>query len=316
MSKSEKTKPSKRNKPLESERWAIVRRILGHGLLAAVLISAFVAGFVHLRRYVETRIVFATEPPTVVLKNRPVWMSDYVAARIAATARPVGTHSSLDPQLLRDADAALRHNPWIAQVNQVRRVYGQKPGDTLEIDCDYRAPVALVQWGSDFWLVDRQGYKLPAQYCDDELPRVVFGKSGRLELRIISGVRLPPPQHAGESWPGDDLRAGIQLIEHLYGLAFTEEIQRVDVSNFAGRINPREAQLVLATRYPSLIKWGEPWSAGEGFHVEIGPEQKLARLEQVWKEYARVDAGQPWIDVRFDRVVIPSVEPARADGRR
>jgi len=52
--------------------------------------------------------------------------------------------------------------------------------------------------------------------------------------------------------------------------------------------------------------------------VEVSAAQKLSYMERVWKQYGRVDANQPWIDIRFDKITYPSAaapEPhARIDG--
>src|SRR5690606_15926558 len=102
------------------------------------LIGSAAAGTFYLHRWVRNVVVFTPEPPKVVLVNRPVWMSDFLAETIAHSARPATATSPLDHQALKDAVAVLRHNPWIRNVRQVRRVYRDGPGDTLEIDCDYR----------------------------------------------------------------------------------------------------------------------------------------------------------------------------------
>src|SRR2546429_5307533 len=59
----------------------------------ALPISVLFAAVALDRRYVENKLVPATEPAKVVLKNRPVWMSDFLAEQIARTARPNGTRS-------------------------------------------------------------------------------------------------------------------------------------------------------------------------------------------------------------------------------
>ena len=66
--------------------------------------------------------------------------------------------------MLVEAREALEKNPWIAKVYDVRRAYGNGPGDLLEINCEYRVPVALVKWGDYYSLVDRTGFRLPEQY--------------------------------------------------------------------------------------------------------------------------------------------------------
>ena len=62
--------------------------------------------------------------------------------------------------LLVAAAGKLQANPWVRDVHFVRRVFGERPGDTLEIDCEFRAPIALVQWGDYYWLVDGDGMTL------------------------------------------------------------------------------------------------------------------------------------------------------------
>ena len=59
-------------------------------------------------------------------------------------------------------------------MKSVRRAYSQKPGDTIEIDCDYRVPLALVHWKEYYWLVDSEGVKLPEQFTQKQLPQVIY----------------------------------------------------------------------------------------------------------------------------------------------
>ena len=43
-------------------------------------------------------------------------------------------------------------------------------------------------------------------------------------------------------------------------------------------------------------------------HTSIHPKtqcQKLQSMKSVVEQYHRVDAGQPWIDIRYDKVTIP-----------
>ena len=78
-----------------------------------------------------------------MLINRPAWMSDFLAAQIVKSTQPIGLHSAFNQQLLIDTAKSLESNPWIKHVNQIRRVFGEAPGDTLTVDCEYRAPPLL-----------------------------------------------------------------------------------------------------------------------------------------------------------------------------
>src|SRR3954462_860314 len=137
MPKTKKPKPVKVKDP---ERAATIRRVQLNVTAAMALLSLLGLGFHFMRQHVEKDIVFPDRPPKVVLKNRPAWMSEALAISIVNSIKPAGTPSAFDRQLLIATAAILKTNPWIKQIHQVRRAYGQKPADTLEIDCDYRAP--------------------------------------------------------------------------------------------------------------------------------------------------------------------------------
>jgi hypothetical protein len=200
-------------------------------------------------------------------------------------------------------------------VNEIRRAYGKRPGDTIEIDCEYRVPLALVHWKDYYWLVDSEGVKLPEQFTAKQLPQVIYGRDSKLLFRVIEGVRQPPVE-SGRQWMGDDLVAGLTLAQYLAGQPYTEEVVRIDVSNFGGRDNAKEAQLVLLTKRGSEVRWGRPVNAKD-FFIEVSVAQKLDYMRRVYNQFGRVDANQAWIDIRFDKITYPSSEPqARIDSIR
>jgi cell division septal protein FtsQ len=143
------------------------------------------AGYYRIQSYVDRQLVFPVAPPRVVLLNQPAWMSDRLAQQIIESVRPAGTHSAFDQQMLIDIAGLLQSNPWVRHVNQVRRVYGNSPGDAVEVDCDYRTPAALARWGDNFWLVDGDGYELPEQYSAAQLNRIMLASDGTISLRVI-----------------------------------------------------------------------------------------------------------------------------------
>jgi hypothetical protein len=301
-------------KPRDPEAAARWRRAMLH-TLGVVILAGLLGGGVYLDRgYVEHKLLPPGEPPRVVLKNKPVWMTDFLAEQIARAAQPAGMHSAFDHQLLVDTVTLLKANPWIREVHQVRRAYGDKPGDTLEVDCEYRAPVALVHWKDYFWLVDGDGIKLPEAFGAADIPRIVMGQDGHMNIRVVEGVGHAPPE-SGTKWPGEDLHAGLDLVKLLYGRSYAEEIEKVDVSNFARRHDPKAAQLVLITKYNTEVRWGIPVTVtDDNFFVEVSPAQKLAYMEAIVKEKGRVDGHFPWVDIRFDAVTHPSIGNAQTAG--
>jgi len=289
-------------------RWHIAAAMLH--LLGALI---FVGGLVYLvdvtKKYVEDEAIGPIGPLRIALVNKPVWMSDYLAQQIAETI-PKNSGSAFDHDLLVRTVARLKKNPWISEVKQVRRVYGEKPGDTLEVDCDYRAPIALVKWGQAYWLVDNDGYLLPEKYTDANLDKIVVGRDNRTTIRVIEGVRQPPPE-AGRRWAGADLAAGLDLVKLFYGKLFLDEVTGVDVTNYGGRIRRSDPQLVLDTRYGTQVWWGRPLNTKD-FFVEVSAARKLEILRAVVQKDGRIDANRSYLDVRYDNLLVPTTLPSEA----
>lgn len=105
--------------------------------------------------------------------------------------------------------------------------------------------MALVRWNEAYRFVDAHGVLLPDQFSEADLGKVIYSSDGRPNIRVIEGVRRAPPAAAGQQWLGEDLAAGLELVARLYDQPFAHEIERVNVLNFGGRIDPRNAQLVL-----------------------------------------------------------------------
>src|SRR5205085_2489277 len=121
------------------------RRITLNVLALMFLAVGAAVGYFRLRTYVEQRLAFPADRLRVVLKNRPVWMTDFLADQIIEKVQPPAARSVMDQQMLVAVCEILKTNPWIKEVKQVRRAFGKKPGDIVEVDCEYRAPIALVQ---------------------------------------------------------------------------------------------------------------------------------------------------------------------------
>src|SRR5438309_7158483 len=95
-------KPLKMKEPPSPEQIAGRRRFaLKLAILALVTGGTFTSLYVA-KHKVEQKYAHPTAPPNVVLKERPAWMTDYLATRITAVARPHGLHSAFDHQLLID----------------------------------------------------------------------------------------------------------------------------------------------------------------------------------------------------------------------
>jgi hypothetical protein len=300
MGRSKKNN-DRREIEISPERAALLRKICIHGLIGCLFFGGLGAGFYYIKDYVDHEVVKPTDAPTIVIKNKPHWMSEFLVQRIAATARPKELHSPFDHQSLIDIETALSENPWISKVYSIRRAYRDKPGDTLEIDCEYRAPAALMKWGAHYWLVDRDGFKLPDQYEEADKDKIVTVVDGRVDIRIIEGVHRPPPQ-TGKKWVGDDLAAGLEMTALLSDKPFAQEILKINVAHFG---NPREPQVVLVTKYNTEIRWGRtPSELDKDPFMEVSTRKKLDRLQLIYTQFGQVDAHKKeGLDIRFDNAV-------------
>lgn len=177
----------------------------------AAFVTLLVYGVRFARSYADAHGSTPPTPPKVVFVDTPAWMNDQLRERLEKVATPVVARSSLDGSLVQDVAATLSAEPWVKKVRQVRRQFGESAGDTLVVDCEFRAPVALVQDDAWFWMVDGDGVKLPERFMKNELAKVANGQGLMgMTLRVITGVHEPAPQ-AGEHWKGNDLAAGIEL---------------------------------------------------------------------------------------------------------
>ena len=322
MAGAKKPKPLRVKKPADPDRARRIRSLYLNLSLGVCLLGVLGAGYHYADQYVEQHLAIPSQPLIVVLKERPNWMNDFLVEQIALIARPVGPHSAFDRQLLEDTAGALKSNPWVRKVRSVRRAFTRRPGDTLEIDCEYRAPVALVKGGPFYWLVDENGVRLSERFTEQDVPRIQFGPDGHTVIRVIEGVRRSAPHLAGDQWLGEDLTAGLAMVKYLFGQPFAEEILRVSVANFNGRVDSKEPQLVLTTKYGTQLWWGRPPNDRDvDSFIEVTPSRKLNYLALAKEQFGRVDANEKWLDLRFDKVGRPSAPseptaPPPSRGRR
>ena len=125
-----------------------------------------------------------------------------------------------------------------------------------------------------------------------DVPRIVRIEEGMVDIRIIEGVKRPPPE-AGHKWLGEDLAAGLEMIGLLSDKPYAQEILKINVAHVAAKGEP---MVVLVTKYATEITWGRVPSDKDSF-FEVDPGKKLDRLQSVYAQYGRVDAGHAggWI---------------------
>lgn len=288
-----KSRRRKRAKTRPRLTWLIPgrRRLIGWACVGAVIVTAaWAAGSAasqleaHVHRQIRSRVGDAV----VAFIDLPDALVELASADLHGAVADLKARPWTDDHICRDMALRLVRVGWIRKVRFVRRAADAR----FEISAEYRLPEAMVQHGGGFYLVDGGAVRLPGKYR--------YAPA----WQIVQGVREGPPP-AGVEWPGEDVRAGLDVIRALEGEAFSGQITGVLVDNVGGRIDSARCHVELATdRAGGRIRWG----SAPGMEIEentVG--QKIAILRANYRETGRADANQPVIDVSTfpDRFTIP-----------
>ncbi|UCG33475.1 MAG: hypothetical protein JSU68_02345 [Phycisphaerales bacterium] len=255
----------------------------GRGLLHLAGVVAVVAGIMFGLSALKERVYALPEydmPVTVRLVDAPSWLNQEQLDEMLWGLEPM---RFLDERATRGVAAHLEGSGWIERVVRAERCRGGE----IKAHCTFRQPLAVVQQGGQFMLVNERGVRLPGVYSDPG------------EFVIVQGVGEPAPP-VGEVWEGADLEAGLRLVKLLVGEPFCGQVGAVSVHNHGGRESAKEAHLALLTRPggPRGV-WGRVlWGSGPGEEIEEPTaSEKIRLLRANYQQCGRIDAGAAWIDV-------------------
>lgn len=219
-------------------------------------------------------------PVRVELANRPDWMREHHVREILAG---LAILEFLDDRTVERVASHTTESGWVARVLRAEKL----DGGVVRVECEFREPIAVVQRGSSFYLVDAEGLRLPGTYSDP---------GGYLIVQGV-GQSAPPP---GQPWNSDDLKAGLRLAQLVMNEPFADQIGSIQVHNYAGRRDPAGVHLALLTRpNDDRSGWGRVlWGSGPGDEIEEPTaDEKIRLLRANYMQCGRIDAGAPWIDV-------------------
>lgn len=295
------------------------------GLLVLVAAGAVFAGMKLLERLAMSHPQGADEASLCVkMVDLPQWIPRSLAQQIAGDIVPPDAD-------LSDLDLAERiyhraiANPWIRSVKSVSRcppAVGRRA--LVELRAKFRKPVALAAQEGRFFFVDAEGYRVP----DEQVPRwVVTVPPGddaptrqvcyvdesqvprelsavRIHYIVIDGVALAPPD-VGAKWEGDDLAAGLKLLELLLERRYANQITVVDVRNYAGRISRSDPHLRMYAQVGrdagvTDIRFGRFPDPGGGDYV-VSTQRKMAYIDEYVADHGGRLAGiNEYLDLRYD----------------
>lgn len=290
--KSKKVSPrSQRPGVLVSLYAARRKRSVRIAACAVLLLGAFAsaaAGLSAINEHVTHLVMRRSHEPRWEFQDLPAELAPVAQPQLEANIADLFSGNWMDPGLCKSIADRLESSGWVARVNHVRR----RSDALFQISCRYRLPFVMVQQDRSFFLVDREGVRLPGAYAYDS------------SFKLIQGVKAPSPDPGG-IWPGEDVQAGLDIIARLEGEPFKEQLSAVLVQNFKGRADARQCHIELATDRPGgRIRWG----SAPGLEIdENKASEKLAILRENYRQTGRLDADHPVIDiVTFpDRYTIP-----------
>ncbi len=274
----------------ESVDWSTMgrsMRIVGVLVLVATAGLAAAYGLTNLDAHVDQQLAQQSSL-SVAFVDLPDELVEFARDDLYGSVSGLMSADWTDDALCREMAARVEAVSWVAQVE-----YARRRGDgRFEVSCRYRRPFAMTQDGREFFLVDREGVRLPGSYQYDSA------------WPLIQGASAPVPD-AGQPWPGKDMKAGLTVIDLIARMPFAGQVTAVLVENVGGRVAPRRSHIELATdRAGGRIHWG----SAPGMEVEENSvEQKLAILTANFRRTGRADADHAVIDVSTfpDRFTIP-----------
>ncbi|MBN1554407.1 MAG: hypothetical protein JXA11_06655 [Phycisphaerae bacterium] len=286
--------------------------------LAAILVGG-AAGLTAVNRYAHQTL--RAEGPvkyTVKLDAVPEWMPATLGRMILADVTPREVDFD-DPALGRVIYEQAIRNPWIAQVEEVRRERLSATEAVIRVRAQYRQPIARVSREGRMYYVDGRGVILPysqtpkfAVKDGDDVKYFVHRDavpSHLMPIRIhyiaVEGVEAPPPA-VGQAWEGEDLAQGLRLVRLLGTRPWANQISVVDARNHARRISESEPELCIYAQQgrgkPTEIRFGR-FPHPDGGDWVISPARKMRYLDDyVQDQNGRLAGIHSYIDVRFDEL--------------
>jgi len=273
--------------------WRVLKGTLV-ALVTAVLGCGALFGIDSLRENVRVAPGYQMRAESLRLTSGPKWMTPAIRAELDMTLLDPtfpARFSLLDEDVCRRIAAAYQRCLWVDRVERIvkhdPRVDPGRP--PLEVQLRFRRPLAFVQGREGFALVDDQGIRLPGLYGEARLADVRF--------IVVTGVLTNPPG-PGQPWPDPSLAAALKVADAVEPRREAFALATVDVSNFAGRRDPRDTEIALFTVSGTRIKWGKAPSSQADMLREKSAAAKVAYLDYVYKTlHGQVDGVLAYIDI-------------------
>ena len=262
--------------------------------LVTIFIAGGAVGLIYMDRHVKATIPAKEAFGPLAYVKLPVWVNqewkDSIYKVVGDGPFPLNEGSA------KKIAQKLETISWLSNVKTL------VTPEYIRIEPDYRRPVGLVDLG-----------KNKKYYLDAQMVVLDYIPLDTLPLIEIKGTASPPRSIPvpGATWAAEDTQAAVELLDMLYKMdvhfqqkeliqkPLLDEIESIDVSNFAARKNNKHPHIVLNVKDGTTkINWGAAWGQASRY-LEQDEKEKLASLYEHFRTYNNSLQGTAkWIELR------------------
>ena len=285
-----------------------LKTILLHpALLFFTAVLIIIVGALSLWQNYQAKIVTAEQfrltPETLQLTQTPDWAA--VDLRHAIFSRDPA-QSTLDTELVPKTAAYLESLGWIEKINRI-----QKTSNGLNVDINYRTPVAMVKLSNSQLLpIDRYGVVLASEYIRPEK------QSNLMQVFMFRPLQKNESVHHWQTWPDQRVLEAAAIGYVLEDFWQSQGLFRVVTMQLPGN-NAHTEPFELWTRghvdlesddrtpYASKVIWGN--APGLESQNEALAHLKIKAIQDFISTRGPLATAVPkgkWLDVRTGKAVL------------
>jgi hypothetical protein len=225
------------------------------------------------RPHVSTRAEYLTPAEKIEITPTPEWIHADIQTEVIRDSGLKEPLSILDERLKTRLTQSFSLHPWVARVAAVRTSYPAR----IEVDLEYRRPVAMVEVQGGLLPIDRDGVLLPTED---------FSPQDAQAYPRIAGIVSGPLGPLGTRWGDPALEAAAKLAPVLQPVWKEFQLHHIQLQPRTG-----PAQQFVLEFVPSggtSFVWGS--SPGSETADEPAASEKLAYLTRLKTEHGSLSA--------------------------
>jgi hypothetical protein len=234
----------------------------------ALLGAGFVVGpsLFKLMPDLSQRSEYRLETSDIVIPQPPRWVPANLVEQVIERANLESNIFVLDDELAERIALAFEDHPWVSGKVSVRISVPAK----IEVDFEYRRPVAMVAIGDGFYPVDGSGALLPPA----DFPPSDVGL-----YPVIRGLHTTPEVGTGSQWGDPRIEGAARLAVVLTAHWDDWSLKAIEIPQRDSRdIDYDDMIFTITTEGGSRIIWGR--APGHDHPLEITDEQKIGRVKE------------------------------------